>query len=352
MKTYKNLYKKLYSTENLNLAFRKAKKGKSKKGYVIEFEKDLERSIGILQRDIKLKEYRPSRLKKFIIRDPKTRTIHSSIFRDRVVHHAIVNIIKPIYEKIFIYDSFASRKNKGSHVAVNRFEQFIKKVSSNGKKIRNPFNNNSITGYVLKADIRHYFATIDHEVLIGILRKKIRDKDFIDLIRIILGNFNSSIEGKGIPLGNYTSQFFANVYLNHQDYFVKHKLKAKYYIRYVDDFIIIHKDKKVLLGYMDKIEKYLAFLKLKLHPDKSEIHALRDGVTFLGYRIFYHYKLLRKRNIKHFRKRLNKKIILYNEGSLEYKKLEGFLNGWFGYSKSANTYNFNRKIRILINRNI
>ena len=231
MKTYKKLYEKLYSIENLNSAFMKARKGKSKKDYVINFESNLERNIAILQRDLRLKKYVPTKLKKFVIRDPKTRTIHSSIFRDRIVHHAIINIIQPIYEKRFIYDSFASRKSKGTHAAVERFEGFMSKVSSNGRVIKNAFNNNSIRGYVLKADIKHYFATMDHEVLIRILRKKIKDEDLIDLIKKILDNFEGSKNKKGLPLGNYTSQFLANVYLNGLDYFVKHKLKEKYYIR-------------------------------------------------------------------------------------------------------------------------
>ena len=344
MKTYKKLYEKIYSTNNLISAFKKARKGKSKKNYVINFESNLEKNIAILQRDLRLKKYTPSRLKKFIIRDPKTRTIHSSIFRDRIVHHAIVNLLQPIYERIFIYDSFASRKNKGTHLAIKRFEYFVRKVSSNGRKINKPFNNNSITGYVLKADIKHYFATIDHDVLINILRKKISDENFIGLIEIILDNFETSSEGKGLPLGNYTSQFFANIYLNHLDYFIKHKLKAKNYIRYVDDFIILHKDKKVLLKYLSKIKKYLKFLKLELHKDKSEIYALRNGITFLGYRIFYHYKLLRKRNIRYFIKRLNEKKEFYRRCLIGERELKGFLDGWNGYSNFANTYNFNKKL--------
>ncbi len=346
MKTYNKIYEKLYSTNNLLSAFKKARKGKSKKDYVIKFELDLEKSIGLLQRDLKLKIYKPKDLKKFIVRDPKTRTIHSSDFRDRVIHHAIVNLIQPIYEKIFIYDSFASRKYKGSHLAVKRFESFVKKVSSNGRKIKNHFNNNSIKGYVLKADVNHYFATINHQVLINILKKKIKDKDFINLIKIILNNFETSKKGKGLPLGNYTSQFLANVYLNHLDYFVKHRLKAKYYIRYVDDFVILNKNKKVLYEHLEKIKKYLELLKLKLHPEKSEVHALRNGITFLGYRIFFHFKLLRKRNIRSFLRRFNEKIKLYSEGIIDYKKLEGFMIGWLGYSKFANSYNLNKKLKI------
>ena len=348
MKTYNKLYEKLYSKENLISAFKKARKGKRSKNYVINFESNLNKNINILQEQLKNKKYYPSRLSKFVIRDPKTRTIHSSIFRDRIVHHAIINIIQPIFEKRFIYDSFASRKNKGTHNAVKRFESFVRKVSSNGRKINHPHTNNSIKGYVLKADIKHYFDTVDHNILLNILRKKIKDKEIMKLIIIVLYNFESQVKGKGLPLGNYTSQFFANVYLNNLDYFVKHKLKAKYYIRYVDDFVILDKDKKVLLDFKDKIEKYLKNLRLELHQDKSEIHALRNGITFLGYRVFYHYKLLRKRNIRYFRNNFNKKLELYSRGEIDREHLESFLQGWNGYSNFANTYNFNKKFKNLL----
>ena len=202
----------------------------------------------------------------------------------------------------------------------------------------------------MKADIKHYFATIDHEVLINILRKKVKDEDFIRLIKKVLNNFETTRYGKGLPLGNYTSQFFANVYLNHLDYFVKHKLKAKCYIRYVDDFVILDKNRNALLGYMDKIEKYLRFLKLELHPDKSEIHALRNGVTFLGYRIFYHYRLLRRRNIRYFKRRLNERLELCRRGSISREELYSFLQGWQGYSNFANIHNFNKKIEQVVTR--
>ncbi len=348
MKTYNNLYKKVCSIENLILAFKKARLGKSKRDYVIEFESNLSKNLRQLQLELKDKIYQPRKLKKFIVRDPKTRTIHASIFRDRIVHHAIINILKPIYEKIFIYDSFASRKNKGTHLAVKRFEYFLRKASSNGRKVKKPFNNNSIRGFVLKADIKHYFATMNHEILIAILRKNIKDNNFIGLIKIVLDNFDTKIKGQGVPLGNYTSQFLANVYLNRLDYFVKHRLKAKYYIRYVDDFVILHKDKEVLEEHLIKIGKYLKNLRLELHPEKSGIYPLRNGIIFLGYRIFYHYKLLRKRNINHFLNKFRENIRLYKEGIIDRKKLESFLHGWFGYSKFANTYNFRKKIVDLI----
>ena len=348
MKTYKNLYEKTYSIENLVSAFKKARKGKLKKDYVISFEKNLGKNIRLLRKELKSKTYKPHKLKKFIIRDPKTRTIHASIFRDRIVHHAIVNILQPIYNKIFIYDSFASRKFKGTHEAVKRFEYFLRKVSSNGQKVKNGFNNNSIKGFILKADIKHYFATMNYEVLINILRKNIKDEELIWLVKIVLDNFDTKVKGQGVPLGNYTSQFFANIYLNKLDYFVKHRLKAKHYIRYVDDFVILDKDKKVLEEYFIKIEKYLKNLRLELHPDKSGIHPLKDGITFLGYRIFYHYKLLRKRNQRQFFGKLKGNIRLHQEGLMSKQKLDSFIQGWFGYSKFANTYNLRKRIVDLI----
>ncbi len=344
MKTHKHLYKELYSKENLILAFKKARKGKSKKAYVINFESSLENNIKSLQYDLKNNLYRPHKLKKFIIRDPKTRTIHASIFRDRIVHHAIINILQPILENKFIYDSFAGRKDKGTHQAVKRFEYFLRKVSANGRKIKQPLNNNSIRGFVLKADIKHYFATMDQEILMGILSKNIKDEELINVVKIVLENFESDNLGMGVPLGNYTSQFFANVYLNELDHFVKHKLKAKYYIRYVDDFVILHKSREVLEEYFIRIHHYLKNLRLELHPEKSGIYPLRNGITFLGYRIFYHYKLLRKRNIKYFKNKLQHKIELHNEGLIDKEHLDSFLVGWCGYAKFANTHNFRKKI--------
>ena len=149
--------------------------------------------------------------------------------------------------------------------------------------------NNLVKGYIFKADIKKFFDSVNQSKLIEILRRKIKDERAIWLVNRILKNFDD--KKKGMPLGNMTSQFFANVYLNDLDYFVKRNLKMKYYLRYVDDFVIMHKDKKVLEKCKGKVGKYLKNLRLELHPDKSEIHALRNGITFLGYRIFYHYMI-------------------------------------------------------------
>jgi len=344
MKTYNRLYERLYSYENLYLAYQKARKEKTKKQYVLDFEAYLEGNLIRLKKDLQTFDYKPNKLKKFIVRDPKTRTIHASAFRDRVVHHALVNVLEPIFEKVFIHDSYASRKDKGTHPAVARFLYFMRKVSRNGRCVKNSWNGNSICGYVFKADIKKYFDNVGHAVLLGIIRRKVKDEGVLWLVKVILDNFDSPLKGKGMPLGNYTSQFFANVYLNELDYFVKHILKAKYYIRYVDDIVILHKRKKLLENYKDRIIRYLTCLELTLHPDKSDILPLRNGITFLGYRIFYHYRLLRKRNLKNFKKEFESYLELYREGLMTKKMLIEQLQGWFGYAKWADTYNFRKKI--------
>jgi retron-type reverse transcriptase len=198
MKTYNNLFSKLCSLENLQLAFKKARKGKSKKWYVNEFESDLDNELAKLKLELEVQNYKPKPLKRFIIRDPKTRVIHASAFRDRVVHHALCNMIEPIFEKTFISDSYANRKGKGTHAAVERFDTFVRSVSGNGKLLQNAINNNQVYGYALKVDIKHYFDSVDHEILVRILDNKIKDEKMIWLIRRILENHNCKSPGKGM----------------------------------------------------------------------------------------------------------------------------------------------------------
>lgn len=206
-------------------------------------------------------------------------------------------------------------------------------------------NKNRVKGYFLKADIKHYFDTVSHEILLNILKKRIKDQKFIWIIKKILDNFNSKEKGIGMPLGNYTSQFFANIYLNELDYFVKHQLKAKYYLRYVDDFVILHKSKKRLEFFKREINSFLnEKLRIELHPDKSKIISLQKGIEFLGYRIFYKYKLLRKRNFRSFKRRYGEFIKMYNRGFLSKENIKERLNGWVGYSKWANTYKLRKRL--------
>jgi retron-type reverse transcriptase len=329
MKINKSLYYQIYNMSNLFLAWRKARKGKTKKSYVIEFEKNLIKNLLKLHYELKNKIYSPKSLKTFILRDPKTRKISKSDFRDRIIHHTILNILEPIFDKSFIYDSCANRKGKGNLFAIKRFESFKRKITNNLKS----------EAFCLKADIKHYFQEVNHKILIEIIKRKIKDKKVIWLIKQILNNFDN--KEKGMPLGNLTSQFFANIYLNDLDYFVKHKLKAKYYLRYVDDFIILHESKEQLRIWKKEIDKLLKDkLKLELHPDKSRIIPLSKGIDFVGFRNFYYYRLLRKRNIRN----IENKIRLFNENRLSYIKLLEIFQGWNAYAKWSDTFKLRKNI--------
>jgi len=342
MKTYKNLYQKLCGYDNLHLAFNKARKHKTQKQYVIDFQKNLKNNLLQLRADLLFHSYKPKPLETFILRDPKTRKISKSDFRDRVVHHAICSIIEPILEKKFIHDSYANRKGKGTLAAIKRFEHFKRKVSKNQSKISDGKN---IKGYVLKADVRHFFDTVKHDILIKILKRNIKDPKFIWLIKIILSNHQAAKQGQGMPLGNLTSQFFANVYLNELDQFVKHKLKAQHYIRYVDDFVILHRSKEVLEEYLKQADSFLQIkLDLQIHPDKSKISLLYQGTNFLGLKIFSYHKILQKRNSRKFNNKLKMLCKQYKEQSIDYDKIYNFLEGWIAYSKNANTYSLRQRL--------
>src|SRR3989344_213203 len=205
MKTYKRLYEKIINLDNLTQAWKKARKGKTAKKYVIAFEQDLDNNLSNLHQELLQEVYQPSPLKTFVIRDPKTRVISKSEFRDRIVHHAIVNILEPIYEKYFIYDSCANRKGKGTLFALQRFNTFKRKVSKNGKGVNNGYPNaNFVKGFCLKADIKRYFDSIDQELLIRLLERKIKDKQTILLIKKIVDNFYAR---RGMPLGKLSTIF-------------------------------------------------------------------------------------------------------------------------------------------------
>lgn len=334
MAPYRNLWQELCSDKNLELAFKKARKHKTLKPYVIEFEEDLVNNLMLLRTELLLHSYKPKMLETFILRDPKTRKISKSAFRDRVIHHALCNIIEPLFEKRFIYDSYANRKTKGSLKALERYDYFKKKVTGNFTK----------PVYVLKADIRHYFDEVDHTVLLQAIQKEIHDPKVLWLIKRILDNYSTAVR-KGMPLGNLTSQFFANIYLNELDYFVKQNLKAKYYLRYVDDFVILHPSPTVLQEWKEQIAQFLAEkLSLKLHPDKSKIIEINRGVDFLGFKVFPHHRILKRKNMRHFLRKLQKMDSLYQERKITYDEVYDFMEGWCAHAKNANTFNRRQKI--------
>ena len=329
MKTYKNLFGKICSFDNMMLAFRKTKKGRSNRDYVRKFESKLEHNLLQLKRELENQDYEPMPLDVFVIRDPKTRVISAPHFRDRVVHQALCNIIEPIFNATFIHDSYASRKGKGTHAALRRFDVFKRKVSHNGRPVNGAKDNNMVLGYVLKCDIKHYFASVDHEILMNIISRRLKDRKALQLLRKTLSCYDCSGFGKGMPIGALTSQLFANIYLNELDHFVKHELGAKYYMRYMDDFIVLGKISEELEQMEYEISVFLKTLKIQLHPEKSKIFPLHNGVSFLGYRTFYNYMLLKKNSLALLRDRLAR----FSDNQKAGESLEG----WLAYARHANS---------------
>lgn len=326
------LYHEIYSMKNLVLAWKSARKGKTNKDYVIEFEKNLFGNLLDLHYELKYQIYRPKILKTFILQDPKIRKISKSDFRDRIVHHALVRVIEPIFEKIFFYDSCANRIGKGNLFAIERFDKFKRKITNNLKT----------EAFCLKADIKHYFQEVNHQILINIIKRKIKEEEVIWLIERILGNnVYDNLTGKGMPLGNLTSQFFANVYLHELDRFVKHRLRARFYIRYVDDFVLLNQSTIKLIIWKLEIEIFLLKkLKIELHKEKSRIMSLSRGIDFVGFRNFYHYKLLRKKRIR----KMLFKIEEYKNKELTKEKLIEIFQGWNAYAKLADTFKLKKEI--------
>ncbi len=237
-----------------------------------------------LHGELAAKTYIHSTYQPFKISDPKPRNIHKASVRDRLLHHALYRKLYPFFDKTFISDSYSCRIEKGTHRAMNRFRTFGHRVSNNNKK----------TVWVLKGDIRQFFASIDQTILINILKEYIPDQDITGLLSKILQSFHSVKKGIGLPLGNLTSQLLVNMYMNEFDQFMKHALKAKYYIRYADDFIVLSQDRLWLNDMLFDISDFLwTRLRLKLHPKKISIGTLASGIDFLGWAHFSDYRILR-----------------------------------------------------------
>jgi len=314
MKTYNNLYSKIYSLNNIYLAYLKARRNKRYKKQILEFNYNLEENLYKIHEELKNKTYKHGEYYHFIIKDSKKRNISAPLFRDRVVHHSICNVIEPIFEKGFIFDSYACRKNKGTQLAAKRLQFFLK---------------NNQNKYCLKCDISKYFDSINHDILMSIIKRKIKDNDLISLINIILKSLDSRFKIKGIPLGNLTSQLFANIFLNELDNFIKHGLGERYYIRYMDDFLILSSSKQYLWQKLNYIDDFLKYFGLQLNPKKTKIIPVLKGVEFVGYVIFPNHILLKKDSVKRLLKKLKKNSNIQNK-----EKIVCF----YSYSKIASCY--------------
>ncbi len=280
--------------------------------------------------------YRHGPYREFIVTDSKKRVIKAAPFRDRVVHHAVVNIIEPIFEKAFIFDSYACRRGKGTHRAIKRLEHFIRSLQSRCAVAVEQCGG----GYCLKCDISKYFDSIDHGVLFRILAKRIGDENVLWLLREIIESSD-----KGIPIGNLTSQLFANVYLHELDWFVKRTLREHYYLRYMDDFVILGADKRHLDNVREVVRAFLRDeLKLTLHPKKSDIFPIETGVDFLGYVLRDGKRFVRKSTVKRMIKKRRYYEQLVRKGTMSEERLQSALTSWRGYMRFAHAYGLMKKL--------
>jgi len=322
-------YSNLISIENLFQAWNEFRKGKLKRLDVQEFERNLEDNLFELQHGLKDKAYRHGNYQSFYVQDPKQRHIHKASVSDRVVHHLLYIFLYKLFDNNFIYDSYSCRLNKGTHKGVKRLEQFTRKVSRN------------YTGscWALKCDIKKFFASVDHEALLTLLKEKIKDSNIIWLLEQIIYSFHSDKgEGKGMPLGNLTSQVFANIYLNELDQFVKHKLKAKYYMRYADDFVFLLSNRNEFHQYTSILVNFLKDnLKLELHPKKIILRKLEWGIDFLGYIVLPYYILPRTKTRKRIFKKIKEKISSEN--------FNQSLQSYLGYLKHSSSYKLTESLK-------
>lgn len=315
-------YEEIISLGNLFAAWQEFLSGKRSKRDVQQFSLNLIDNIIQLYSELANFTYEHGGYYAFNISDPKPRSIHKATVRDRVLHNAIYRQLYPFFEKTFISHSFSCRLGKGIHKSLNEFRKFSRKASKNQTR----------TVWVLKLDIKRFFASIDHQLLLKILADYISDQKILWLLERVINSF-FTLPGKGLPLGNLTSQLFCNIYLNRLDQFIKHELKAKYYIRYADDFIILSENKPLLLSQIDKIAEFLGEnLQLSLHPDKVIVKALASGVDFLGWVHFPHNRVLRKRTRNRMLKRIQEHAT--NET----------LQSYLGLLSHGNTFKLNREI--------
>ena len=324
---------------NLLLAWDEFKKGKRNKIDVQNFELYLEDNLFNLHNDLIDKKYKHNKYTDFYINDPKKRHIHKALVKDRLIHHAIHRIIYPIFDPIFIFDSYSSRKNKGVHKAISRLKVFLNKVNQTHNKC-----------FVLKCDIKKFFSSIDHNILIKIISEKIKDEELVCLLKEIINSFESEFsinkDKKGLPIGNLTSQLFANVYLNELDQFIKQNLKIKYYIRYADDFVIIHQDKNYLINNLIKIDNFIKEkLKMSLHPNKISIRKCSQGVDYLGYVILPKATVLRTKTKRRILKKIKLRIKEYKNKKIDKFFLTQSINSYLGVLSHANSYKLKQKLK-------
>lgn len=339
MKTWGKLYPRITDFGNLLSAARKAAKCKRQTRAVLSFFYHLEDELWALHHELREKTWEPGAYHTFYIYSPKHRMISAAPFRDRVVHHALINVIGPLMERSMIFDSYANRKGKGTHKAIRRYQQYLRQYR-----------------HVLKCDIRKFFPSVDHIILKSLLDRKVVCSGTRWLINTVIDNSNpqdspldyfpgdnllTPLERKkGLPIGNLTSQFFANYYLNALDHFVKETLHCKGYVRYVDDFTLFSDSKGELWHWKELVGGYLEGMRLKLNSQSTAVYPSIEGRPFLGQIVFPYHRLLPSANIRAFRKKL-KRLQTASAG-----KRQSSIAGWSGHARQADTYRLRQVLRI------
>jgi RNA-directed DNA polymerase len=337
MKRIGNLWQQIISFDNLLIAAKKARRCRRFKPDILEFNYQLESEILKLRRELTSQTYLTGEYKSFKIIDPKPRSISAAPYRDRVIHHALCNVIAPIFERTFIADSYANRVGFGTHKALKKFTHFTR-----------------TNQYILQSDISKYFPSIDHEILKQLIHGKIKCPDTLWLVDQIIDrsppqelilerfpndNLLTPIEHrKGLPLGNLTSQLFANIYLNELDQFIKHHLKAQKYIRYLDDFAIFANDYNFLNDSKLAIADFLINLRLKVHPIKTQLFDTNHGVNFVGFRILATHTRILAKNIRRGKKRIRDLQNAVKDSKISVNKLISSCHAWRGHLQHGNTW--------------
>jgi len=343
MKRLGKLWPEVTAWDNLYRAWRQARAGKRDRPSVGRFGQHLEHELYDLQDELRAGRYRPGRYRLFTIYERKPRQIAAAPFRDRVVHHALMNVIEPPIDRRFIHDSYACRRDKGVHRAVDRYQHWSRRYRC-----------------ALKIDIASYFASIDHRILKDQLRRIIKDRQVLHLLDVIIdgsprpGQPADYFDGddlltplerrRGIPIGNLTSQFFANLYLNGLDHFVKQQLGAPAYLRYVDDMILLSDDKPTLWHWRGAIADYLAGLRLRLHPRKCHLTPVHCGLDVLGYRVWPHRRQLRNDNGHRFARRLKSMARAWGQGKYQLADFRPGIASWIGHARHGDTDGLRRAI--------
>ena len=380
----------ILSPENIFKAYIDCRKRKRSTVNAQKFERNLCTNIVSLTKSLQSGDYEPGKSICFVVRNPKPREVFAADFKDRIVHHLVVRFLERHWEKVFIHDSYACRKNKGTLAAVERVAHNMRSITQNGKK----------RAYFMQLDIKNFFMSIDREILWKLLEKGLKkqlgirknaensiqmtifdldsaekEQNFEQISKILhtllfheptkdyinkstkrewswvppeKSLFNA-VDGKGLPIGNLTSQFFANVYLNELDQFIKHVLKIKYYVRYVDDFVIMHEDKEQLRTWLSKIKEFLLEKLGVMLKNEVKVAPLSNGINFLGYVQHIFYRLVRRRVVNNFRNKLRELEKSFCRSSREFAgeppalpeelpKLRSVITSYLAYSSKANSF--------------